>query len=553
MPRLCAGLVLFLLSWPSAAALADPYPRQPAIDIQHYTFRLSLDDASDEIRGETTVHVRFVRTGVTTVALDLVGREADTTGMTVVSVTRDGRPVSFTHAGDRLTITLGTPPAAGERRQFTIAYHGAPADGLIIANNRYGDRTFFGDNFPDRARYWLPTLDHPSDKATCDFVITAPAHYQAIASGRLVEETSLPDGLRLTHWRTSAPTSTYLMVVGVARFAVQHVERLDGVPIQTWVYPQDRDAGFFDFSRTRRVLEFFRERIGPYSYEKLANVQSTTRYGGMENAGTIFYGERVVTGSRRVEGTVVHEVAHQWFGDAVTEADWNHVWLSEGFATYFTHLFDEWAFGRDRLNSGMARDRDTVARVRRSSPDLRIVDERVPIREVLSAYTYQKGGWVLHMLRRKIGDDAFWLGVRAYHERYRNATALSEDVQREMEVASGQDLSVFFRQWLYEPGHPALDVSWRHDAARRVIDLTVEQTQDSPVFVFDLDVGVTMADGARRVETVSVSQRSQTFTISSTAEPAAIMLDPDVWLLFEGAVEQDQPRPEGPGHTLARR
>jgi len=532
---LATAVLLLPLALPAAVS-ADTYPRQPAIDVQHYAFRLTLGDASDEIRGEATVDVRFVRDDVTSFALDLAGRADGPTGMTVTSVTGGGRPLAYTHEADRLVVRLDAPSVPGERRQFTIAYHGVPGDGLVIGRNRHGDRTIFADNFPDRARGWLPTVDHPSDKATCEFAVTAPARYQVVASGRLIEETNLPGDLTLTHWRESAPMATYLMVIGVARFAVAHLGTLEGVPLQTWVYPQDREAGFFDFAGAGRSLEFFSERVGPYAYEKLANVQATTRYGGMENAGNIFYGERAITGSRRIEGTVVHEVAHQWFGDAVTESDWNHVWLSEGFATYFTHLFDEWASGRNRLVAGMIRDRETVARFREANPDLRVVDERVPIREVLSPYTYQKGGWILHMLRRAVGDEAFWPGVSAYYARYRNGNALSEDFARVMEEVSGRDLSRFFRQWLYEPGHPRLEVTWRWDGARQAIDLAVEQMQDGPSFVFDLDIGVAAPDGARRVETVSVTARRQAFTIPSAAEPASLELDPDVWLLFEGKI-----------------
>ena len=356
--------------------------------------------------------MRFVRAGVTSFALDLTSPGAGGTGMTVTEVTSGDRTLTFTHDAGRLRIALAAAPAAGAIESFTVVYHGRPGEGLSITTNGYGDRTVFADNFPDRARDWLPTVDHPSDKATCDFVVDAPADEQVVANGRLVEETDLAGGRRRTHWREAEPIATYLMVVGVAHFAVQYVDEMGDVPVETWVYPQDRDKGFFDFARTRRVLEFFSDRIGPYDYEKLANVESTTRYGGMENASNIFYTERAVTGTRRVESTVVHEVAHQWFGDAVTESDWNHAWLSEGFATYFTHLFDEWAYGRDRLEAGMARDRDEVLEFADRNPDLRVVDDRVPIRKVLSPYTYEKGGWVLHMLRRRVGDEAFWAGIR---------------------------------------------------------------------------------------------------------------------------------------------
>jgi len=285
----------------------------------------------------------------------------------------------------------------------------------------------------------------------------------------------------------------------------------------------------------RQPLAFFVDRIGPYPYEKLANVQSKTRYGGMENAGNIFYSEGAIRGDRGVEGTVVHEVAHQWFGDSVTESDWNHVWLSEGFATYFTHLYHEYAFGRDRLVEDLRRDREAIARFRDRNSDLRIVDDRVPIDRVLSTYTYQKGGWVLHMLRRRVGDEAFWAGIREYYGRYRDGNALSEDFVRIMEETSRQDLSAFFHQWLYEPGHPRLEGAWRYEAAARRVTVMIRQTQQ-PLFDTPIDIGLVVPGGSRRVETVQLRDAVHAFTFSLETAPVDVVLDPDVWLLMEGRV-----------------
>ena len=378
--------------------------------------------------------------------------------MTVTGVTSDGAPVAFTHAGDRLRLTLAPPPAAGARRRFTIAYHGIPATGLLIGPNRHGDRTFFSDDWPDKARNWLPTVDHVSDKATCEFLVTAPAHYQVVSNGRLVEESDLPGDLRLTHWRESAPLAPWLYVLGVARFAVQLMDEHEGRPIQTWVYPQDRDAGFRDFAApTREVLDFFSSRIGPFDYEKLANVQSRAVSGGMEAATAIIYAENLVTGDRgvRLRNVVIHELAHQWWGDAVTENDWDDVWLSEGFATYFTLLFIEHEYGRDAFLAGLTDSQNRVRAFDPKHPDYHIVhDDLADMRQVTTGQIYQKGSWTLHMLRGLVGDEAFWAGIRAYYRRYRDGNATTDDFRREMEEASGQPLDWFFRQWLHRGGSP---------------------------------------------------------------------------------------------------
>ena len=513
---------------------ADIYPRNWDVDILHYAFNLALSDDSDEIVGSAEVTIRFAKAGIDEFALDLIGVDGNgDTGMTVASVSRDGDPVEHTHATDRLTVSMTTPSTAEERRTYRISYRGIPADGLIIDENKYGDRTFFGDNYPERARHWLPTVDHVSDKATVEWLVTAPNHYQVVGTGSLVERSDLPDGARLTHWSSTVPIPPKVMVIGVARFAVQQVAVVEGVPVQTWVYPQNRDEGFYDYALAERVLRFFDGHIGEFPYAKLANVQSKTRYGGMENASNIFYSEGSVSGTRRGEGLIAHEVAHQWFGDSVTERDWHHNWLSEGFATYFTQLYNEFTFGRDRLQQGMRGARNTVAGFYARNPIPLIAESVTDPNELLNRNAYQKGAWLLHMLRRQIGDEAFWTGIRNYYREYRDSTALTEDLQRVMEEASDQDLEWFFRQWAYVPGHPMLDVTWRYDAAAGRLTVEVEQTQDV-VFRFPLDIGIRNDAGHVRTETLNVTERSADFEIDVDTEPDGIVLDPDVWLLFEG-------------------
>lgn len=517
---------------------ADDYPRNPDIDILHYAFTLSLSDVTDSIVCETQVRLQFENREVDSFALDLIGRDQaeSETGMTVLAVTRDGSDVSFQHADDRLNIALATAPYAGEVRTYVIKYEGQPADGLIIGQNKHGDRTFFGDNFPDRARHWLPTLDHPYDKATCEFIITAPSHYQVIASGLLVEETDQPGtGARLTHWRQDNPISTYMMVVGAAHFAVQNLGEIREVPLSTWVYAQDRDAGFIDFSEAGKAIEFFAEYIGPFPYHKLANVQSKTRYGGMENPGNIFYGEGVVTGNQSIEGLITHEIAHQWFGDAVTTADWNHVWLSEGFATYFTHLYNEELYGRDRMVEGLKSDKQRIIAYRDRHPDLAIVDDRIPVNRILSTNTYQKGGWVLHMLRRVIGDENFKASLREYFKQYRHANALTEDFQAVVEDISGQDLDWFFKQWIYQPGLPKYEYHWSYDESVHQVEVTIKQVQtDATRFDMPLDIGIVLEAGSDpMMRTIRVSQVTNRFSFSVPREPLEVILDPHTWVLME--------------------
>ena len=170
-------------------ATADQYPRQPGIDVRHYVFRLELRNGTNAIRGEAEINLLFRADGVEEVFLDFVGVKAGAaTGMRVSAVADDsGAGLDFAHEGDRLRIRLGKPAGRGERRRITVRYEGVPADGLLIGPNKHGEPVFFGDNFPDRARHWLPVLDHPADKASCEFEVTAPEAYQVVAPGALVE------------------------------------------------------------------------------------------------------------------------------------------------------------------------------------------------------------------------------------------------------------------------------------------------------------------------------------------------------------------------------
>ena len=348
----CAAVVA---GW-ATIARADTYPRQPGVDAWHYVFTLELSDTSAEIAGEATVDVRFTRDGVTTVALDL-GSLANGKGMTVTSVTSDGKAVRFVHQHNVLTLPLQTPSTTGRHVRFTIAYHGAPAGGLRILPNKHGDWSAFSENWPNHARDWLPIIDHPYDKATSEFIVTAPARFQVVANGLLLEETDLGDGRRRTHWKQSVPIASWLNALGVEQFAVFHVGRSQGVELQTWVAHQDADAGRVYFEKpAREAMEFYSEHVGPYPYEKLANVAAAGLNGGTEHASAIFYGESGVR-PEPATGLVAHEIAHQWFGDSVTEGDWDDVWLSEGFATYFTLLFTEHTAGREAFVAGLKSSR----------------------------------------------------------------------------------------------------------------------------------------------------------------------------------------------------
>ena len=527
------GSVLFLAEMAEAQPAGHgPATRaQPGLDVQDYDFHLTLSDTTDRIEGTATVRVRITSDTLTAVRLDLVGppEGPSASGMRVTAVSAQEAAVPYRHKRDILYIRPEEGLAAGQTRTFRIRYDGVPGDGLIIGTNRHGDRTFFGDNWPNRAHHWLPVVDHLADKATVAFRVTAPARYEVVSNGALVHD-STTGPLRTTHWRTDVPLPPKVMVIGVADFAVDTVATVDGVPVQSWVYPEDREAGFRDLGRAPPILPFFEERLGPYPYAKLANVQSTTRYGGMENAAAIFYSEEAVADGRDDTPLLAHEIAHQWFGNTVTEADWPHLWLSEGFATYLTGLYLEHTRGARILRRFIERARQRVVRFHAGNPDTPLVDTTfTDPNELLNTNPYQKGAWVLHMLHHTVGTDSFWQGLRAYYERYRNQSASTRDFRVVMEDVSGQDLKSFFEQWTRRADHPVIEGTWRHDAAAGECVVTLHQTQDAPPFATPVDVAV--SGDTARTTTLSMDERDAQTRIACPQAPSGLTLDPQVRLL----------------------
>ena len=527
-------LLLFLVE-----VNADNYPKNTGIDILHYRFELILSDDENLIKGSSTINILFKKKDIKEIRLDLINKNnrIDGKGMKVSGISLNDQFLEYIHRNNVLTISLDQPSKVDQEISITIDYYGIPYSGLKIAPNKHGDRTFFSDNWPNKARNWLPTVDHPYEKATSEMIVIAPNHYQIVSNGLLVEESNLQNDLKRTHWKQSVPISCWLYVLGVAEFAIQYVDTFEGKSIQTWVYKQDRDAGFYDFAvPTKQSLQFFSDYVGPFVYEKLANIQSNSVGGGMEAATAILYGDKSVTGKRetRWRNIIIHEVAHQWFGNAVTEYDWDDVWLSEGFATYFTLLFREHAYGREDFVSGLISSRDRVWKFYEKNKNYQIVHDNLSdMSQVTTSNTYQKGAWILHMLRNLVGKETFQNGIRNYYLRYLNSHASTEDFKHEMEKVSGVDLDNFFEQWLYNGGHIVLDGMWEYDSKRKEITINLEQVQNSGhLFSFPIEFGIyNEGEVLPSVMQRNVSQKKSSYSIPAKLKPNRLVIDPRTVLL----------------------
>ena len=509
----------------------DGYHRNRFADVIHYEFSVSLSDTSNIIYGHAVVTVNFTGT-VKTFELDLKNVGNDEKGMKVGNINFDKGTIRWTHVNNKIIITQDDSLKTPTTGIFTIDYSGVPSDGLIISDNKYGRRTFFADNWPDRAHNWLPCVDHPSDKATVDFIVTCPDHYEVVGSGYLLEQSCMPLHTKLTHWKENVPLATKVMAIGVAPFASRIEGDIDGIPVWSWVFAENRKEGFSDYSVAVKPLSFYSNLIGPYSYEKLANVQSKTIFGGLENAGCIFYSENSVTGLNKAENLMAHEIAHQWFGNSVTENDWHHIWLSEGFATYLTAVYQEKTYGKEKLDETMkfARERVLGFSLRSSRP---VIDTTVTdLMRLLNANSYEKGAWVLHMLRRKLGDELFWKGMRLYYNDFRNRNSITIDFQKEMETVSNMNLETFFKQWLFIAGQPDLKISTSAGKREGLTELLIEQTQEF-LFSFDLDIQIKDSDGPQLLK-IPVSDRITRITVK-TGKILEIIPDPNTNLLFRNS------------------
>ncbi len=541
------ALSTLALSSPVAAQSSGARPYRPGIDVVHYELTLDLPDSGNVIHGRAELAVR--RTApVDTLTLDLIALAVD-------SVLVNDRPVRIRR--DTGSIRIPLPPGSRDSLSIAVRYGGGVTDGLIVRTDSLGRWTGFGDNWPSRARYWIPSVDHPSDKATVTWTVRAPSERRVVANGELLEETPLSEARRqttragatsprprtLTRWGESRPIPTYLMVIAAAPLAYFDLGRtacglseLPGCVRQSvYVTPELRDYLPGPFARAAGIVGLFSRLVGPFPYEKLAHVQSSTRFGGMENASAIFYSDEAFRERNLRPGLIAHETAHQWFGDAVTEREWGHLWLSEGFASYFEQLWVEHTAGDTALRRGMRELREEIIKSPVTAQRPVIDTAETDYIKLLNTNSYQKGAWTLHMLRGLVGDSVFFRSLRSYYAHYHHSNAVTDDLQREFERVAGRRLAWFFDQWLRRPGYAELTTRWRYSPRARRVILRIEQGQRFAPYRFPLAVEVLDAQGrlCRATTEVAALPSAQDIALPCLLErpPQAVIFDPDVELL----------------------
>ncbi len=497
------------------------------IDIDKYKFEIEINDNSNSINAIADVFVKC-KNNIESFYLDLKNINKSGRGMIVDSVLfQTSKHLKYTHQNDKLSFNI-----IAKKNDFIhlkIYYHGIPEDGLYIKNNKYGTRSFFGDNWPNRAHYWLPVVDHPSDKAKVDFIIIAPKHYDVIASGKFVSKIQI-HSKNIWNYKTKVPIPTKVMVFGASDFSIKNYEIYHNIPISGWIYKNSPLSGLDDYLPSVEVLKYYDSIIGDYSYQKLANIQSKTRFGGMENAGNIFYTESSVDGTSSVEYLIAHEVAHQWFGNSVTEKNWEDIWLSEGFATYLTDLYIEHKYGKIVFEDRMKMERKKIIRYNSFKRNPVVYTEKENLFKLLNRNSYEKGAWVLHMLRNKIGNKNFFDVLRTFYEKYRNKNASTSDFIKLSENISGVNLQEFFSEWLYRSGLPLLDIK----TSRTDKNLVIEIEQTNQIYHFSFPVEIKSEKRVINID-IPVKDKKNIFKIplKKLSKNYEIILDPKTKILYK--------------------
>lgn len=533
----------------AAATFAPAQRRERTISTwrpSHYDVSISFNEQLTEIasaRTEITVEVLapFLR------KIDL-----DFGEMPVDSVSVSGTAARFERTADQLNVILARPARRGAKLKVIVTYHGRPQDGLIFARDRDGKSSATGDNWPNRVHKWIPCLDHPAAKATVSFTVAAPPRETVVANGKLVTVTR--DGSARSIWKfeEAKPIPAYCMVIAVSEGAKVDATGATVTPLSYYIPQKDRAYATRGFSAAAPALAFFSTTVAPYPYEKLALIVGATRFGGMENSSAIVFTNTLfdLRGNEkmsarfgipeRIESVVAHEIAHQWFGDSVTESTWADLWLSEGFATYFAGLFIEKHDGPDAFREYMrsAAERYFNYERRQNTPihDTATQD----LMKLLNENNYEKGAWVLHMLRRRLGDDAFFRGLRAYYNAHQDKNATTEDLRQALERASGKNLREFFARWIYGTGHPVYELtSAIAELAGGGNDVTIilKQTQEGTAFLDPVPIEITDGGGKRWI-TIQPAGKVATAHLRATKGPISIQVDPDQTLLREVASGQ---------------
>ncbi|HEX6792193.1 MAG TPA: M1 family aminopeptidase [Candidatus Krumholzibacteria bacterium] len=521
----------------------------------HTALDLDIDLEKQTVAGSVVHTVRALRPDLGEVSFNCVE-------LTVDSVTVDGKHARFDYpvmselstswmagqeeasADDRLVVHLPTPLAREASAKIAVYYHGAPKIGLYWIQPEKGlpDKRWevWSQGEGEDNRHWIPCNDYPNEKATFEGRFRVPKGSFALSNGAMVEKKELGKQTEF-YYKLDQPQTSYLIMLAVSTYRVYETKWRD-IPVQYVVPPGTDDATILrGYGKTVDMMEFFSKTTGiDYPYAKYAQVVVQDYiYGGMENTSATvmnirtLYDERDALTHTEVN-LVAHELAHQWWGDMLTCREWSHMWLNEGFATYYAYLYKEHDEGVDSFRYKMRDAQNDVINADRTDPLPMVVDfyNRKDTRN--NANVYVKGASFLHMLRFLLGDALYHETIRQYGERFKFNVVETQDLMRVVKDVTGENLDWFFEQWVFLAGHPDFKVTKSWDKATGTLALTVEQTQKTgglvPVFRVPVDIDVAW-EGGSATRRVTIEEAKQTFYFSAPREPVMVLFDKDDWIL----------------------
>lgn len=527
----CSGKARFLAARP---ARETESAGSASIDVVRYDLDLTITAVPPFLSGRVGVRAVSLVDTLSTIVLDLTG------SLTVDSVLVAGRRASIIRFPAALGIVLGRTYRRNEIVASEIVYHGIPPTtglGSFVFGQNGGSPWIWTLSEPYGARDWWPCKDHPGDKAdSVDIRVTCDGSLKVGSNGRLLSVTSNANGTRTHHWAEGYPIAPYLVSVTIGDFAEfsdwYHAPAGDSLQILNYVLPQHLAAARTELPKTVSMLEIFSARFGPYPFLK-------EKYGHAEfGSGGAMEHQTMTSTTTFNEFTIAHELAHQWFGDLITCATWQDLWLNEGFATYAEALYIEGRTGAEAYHALM--NGEMQAAVDAAGP--LFVQDTVDVRNLFAAArVYSKGATVLHMLRHVLGDSLFFRALRAYADdpRYRYATASTRDFQGVCESVSAKPLGYFFDEWVFGERYPVYTTRWSavHDSAGWAATVSLRQstrTQNPAFFTMPVDLRFT-GDALDTTVTVMHTASGQEFTFRFSSRPDGMEFDPGNWILKDVA------------------
>ncbi len=494
-------------------------------DILHYRFDWTFDFASQFIEGRAAIKSKSLVDNLDKILLHLDDN------MVVTQIRQNLNPISFIHSNDLLEIFLDKAYQEGDRFEIEIAYHGTPQGGIHFSFHEDQPIIWSLDE-PTRARSWMPCYDLPDDKATAELNITVPQDVIAASNGSLIEVIENADSTVTFVWQENYPISTYLLFVAATNYITFYDDYFSGaeaMEVHFYAFPEHLAQAQEDFSVTVPMIEFYSDLFGEYPFleEKygMAEIPGGT---SMEHQTCTSLSSAAVTGIHSYDWLIAHELAHQWWGDLVTLTDWADIWLNEGFATYSDALWQEHLYGFDGLKSRMA-DFRRIYLLQHQGPDHSLYNP--PLGHLFCEIEYEKGAWVLHMLRFVVGDSNFFSILRKYAQDYAYSNTTTEDFRSVCEKIYGADLGWFFDQWVYGAGFPTYQFGWAYSSGNRVRVVVNQIQEDLPLFKMPLELQFVFPSRVEK-RVVWVENKHNIFDFALEERPSDVLFDQDGWTLY---------------------